>query len=322
MARLPRNLRPTPILTRSRVVLEIASELVADRDQPYNQAKVMLRAQGATDWPLALFGSSTVEGVDAVVKGEAALAIINPAAALGFAYRGEPPFTAPQPVRSIGVIPTSDQIVFAVSRDFGLTSVEDIAANHCPLILGLRGQHDHWLHAMLDHVLAAAGCSLDDIRSWGGGFTREGMLPYPDGPRFGALVDGTCNAIFDEAAHVWLNEAAQDFTILALSEATVIKLEALGYRRSTLSKKDYPGLPADVLSLEFSGWPIFVHAQAPDLLVTRICAALDARKHNIPWEEEGPLPVERMCLDAPDTPQHVPLHRAAADFWRQCGYLV
>jgi len=31
--------------------------------------------------------------------------------------------------------------------------------------------------------------------------------------------------------------------------------------------------------------------------------------------------VERMCLDAPDTPQHVPLHRAAADFWRQCGYL-
>ena len=119
MARLPRNLRPTPILTRSRVVLEIASELVADRDQPYNQAKVMLRAQGAADWPLALFGSSTVEGVDAVVKGEAALAIITPAAALGFAYRGEPPFTAPQPVRSIGVIPTSDQIVFAVSRDFG-----------------------------------------------------------------------------------------------------------------------------------------------------------------------------------------------------------
>ena len=99
MARLPRNLRPTPILTRSRVVLEIASELVADRDQPYNQAKVMLRAQGAADWPLSLFGLSTVEGVHAVARGEVALAIINPAAALGIAYRGEPPLPSPSRCR-------------------------------------------------------------------------------------------------------------------------------------------------------------------------------------------------------------------------------
>ena len=77
-----------PMTTRSRVVLEIASELVADKSYPYNQAKVQLRVQGASDWPCTLFGSSTKEGVFAVAKGEAQLAIINPAATLNLAVRG------------------------------------------------------------------------------------------------------------------------------------------------------------------------------------------------------------------------------------------
>ena len=44
---------------------------------------------------------------------------------------------------------------------------------------------------------------------------------------------------------------------------------------------------------------------------SQICAGLDARKMNIPWEEPGDLPVERMAREAPDTPQTVPLHPAA-----------
>lgn len=309
------------MVTRSRVVLEVASELVADRDQKYNQAKVMLRVQGGPDWPLSLFGSSTIEGVDAVVKREVALAIVNPASALWMAYRGISPFTEPQPVRVIGVIPSYDQILFAARRETGLTCVEDIAARKYPLKLGLRGQSDHWLHYMLDHVLATAGCSLEDIRSWGGAYAREGLLPYPNGPRFGALANGNYDALYDEAVHTWINEAAEFCTALPLGEETAARLEAMGYRRSYLKKSVYPGLPSDILTLDFSGWPIFVHAEESDDLVTRICAGLDARKHNIPWEEAGPLPVERMCVDAPDTPQHVPLHPAAERYWKECGYL-
>ena len=58
-----------------------------------------------------------------------------------------------------------------------------------------------------------------------------------------------------------------------------------------------------------------------DGIVRQLCAGLDARKHLIPWEQPGPLPVERMCLDAPDTPLDVPLHPAAERFWRERGYL-
>jgi TRAP-type uncharacterized transport system substrate-binding protein len=147
-------------------------------------------------------------------------------------------------------------------------------------------------------------------------------LPFPGGVRFQSVERGDANAIFDEASDAWVDAALQaGMTILPLSEALVRKLEAIGYRRGVLSKDVFPRLPADVLTIDFSGWPIFVHRDAPDDLVAQICAALDARKDRIPWQGQGPLPIERMCRDAPDTPLDVPLHRAAEQYWRQRGYL-
>ena len=313
----------TPMTTRSRVVLEIASELVADRGQPYNQAKVLLRTQGNTDWPLALFGSSTREGIDAVVKGESALAIINPASILALALNGTSVFKSPQPLRVITVIPSYDNYVFAVRPEFGLTCLEDIAVKRPALRISLRGHADHSLHLMLDDIAAAAGFSLADIKAWGGDVQLEDKLPpFPRREKFQALVRGDIDAIFDEAANTWVQEAGEaGLTILPLREATVAKLEAMGYRRGLIRKAEYPILPSDILTIDFSGWPIFVHADTPDDLVTRICAALEARKHLIPWQGEGPLPLERMCRETEETPQLVPLHPAAEAFWRGRGYL-
>jgi hypothetical protein len=219
----------TPMTTRSRVVLEIASELVADKSQPYNQAKVYLRTQGKEEWPLCLFGSSTLEGIHAVVRGEAALAMINPASPLMLAYRGTGMFGAPQPVRTIGVIPSYDNYVFAVKREHGLASFEDIGRKRAPLKLSLRGHRDHWLHVMLDDIAAASGFAVADIAGWGGAVRHEGLLPFPDGPKFKALAAGEIDAIFDEASNVWIDQAlANGMTILPLEEPTLHKLEAMG----------------------------------------------------------------------------------------------
>src|SRR5262249_54990621 len=183
-------------------------------------------------------------------------------------------------------------------------------------------QRDHWLHYALDDIAAAAGFALDDIVSWGGEIRREGLLPFPHGEKFAALRRGEIDAIFDEASNVWIDAAVDaGMTILPLSEATVNTLEAMGYRRGIISRTESPKLPGDILTIDFSGWPIFVHADAPEPLVTRICAALEARKHLIPWQGEGPLPLERMCRETPETPQLVPLHPAAEKFWRGRGYL-
>lgn len=321
--KLPIGSRPTTATIRSRVVLEIAAELVARADQPYQQAKVHLRSpRGDGTWPLSLFGSGTVEGVEAVVQGDTQLAMTNPAASLSLAYHGKGIFTTPQPVRVIGVIPSFDQVLFGVRGDFGISYVEEIAERRLPLSLSLRGELAHWLHPMLDDILAACGCSLADLESWGGRVHRDGHLPYSDGPRFDAFRRGEITAIFDESVTNWCNEAPlAGMTILKLREDTLRRLEALGYRRSMIRQADFPNLPEDVPTLDFSGWPIFVHAEAEDGFVTQVCEALAARAHLIPWQSPGPLPVARMCREAPDTPQLVPLHPAAERCWRRMGYL-
>jgi hypothetical protein len=312
-----------PIVTRSRVVLEIASEFVAVPGEERRQAKVLLRQQGTSEWAIGLFGSSTNEGVDEVASGESALAMINPSGALTVAYRGKGPYQWPQPVRLIAVIPSLDQYVFAVDKRLGLTHFEDIGVQRVPLKVSVRGQRDHCLHMILDHVMEASGFLPVDFKDWGGVLLHEGMYPQPGDAKFQALARGEINAIFDEAADYWLDAALDaGLTILALKDETMRKLEAMGYRRAIINKARYPRLPNDILTVDFSGWPIFVREDLAEDIVTKICAGLDKRKDMIPWEKPGPLPVERMCLDREDTPFDVPFHPAAERYWRSRGYMT
>ena len=53
------------------------------------------------------------------------------------------------------------------------------------------------MHAIVDHVLKAAGFSLDDIVSWGGKVVYDAGMAY--GPnRIGAMQRGEINAIYDK----------------------------------------------------------------------------------------------------------------------------
>jgi TRAP-type uncharacterized transport system substrate-binding protein len=312
-----------PNTTRARLMLEVASELVGAPLQGFAQAEVTLTPFGQSELaPTRLRSHSTIDSIEAVLSRQTDFAIINPATALAMAVRGVGPYSAPLPLRAIAVIPSEDQFVFAVRQETGLTSFEEIVARRIPLRVSLRGQPDHCLHTMLDQVLVAAGFSLEAIKSWGGVPKREGTLPWPDSAKFKALAQGEIDAIFDEASYIWVNEALDaGATILPLAETTVRKLEATGFRRAFIRKSQFPKLAADVLTVDFSGWPVFCHADASDDLVRQVCAGLDARKDSIPGEDGKPLPVERMCREAPDTPQDVPLHPAAERYWRERGYL-
>lgn len=311
-----------PATTRSRVVLEIAAELVALPNQRLRQAKVLLRGH-TKEWELALFGSATVEGIEAVVGGEAALGMINPSTALRLAYLGSPPFRAPQPVRTLAVIPSLDQCVLVVKAETGLERVEDIVARKYPLTISTRGTAEHSLQFMAEGMLRAIGTSLEELRSWGGDVRCEGDFPRVTGPKIAAMRRGEMQAMFEEGVDEWLDAALDaGMRVLPFADATLSRLEEAGYRRAVVRKADYPQLPADVPALDFSGWPIFVHAQAPDELVRQCCAALEARKHLIPWQGEGPLPVEQMARGTAASPVEVPLHPAAAAYWDELGYLA
>lgn len=147
------------------------------------------------------------DGVQEVVNGTSHLAVINPSSALTLAYRGLPPFDSPQPVRTLAVIPSADDLVFAVNPRIGLNVFEDIVTQKVPLRISTRGAKGHCIHTEIDHVFHAAGFSSQDLISWAGEIRREGGLPTSTSTKFKALVDGEIDAIFDEGRRMGCRSA-------------------------------------------------------------------------------------------------------------------
>jgi len=175
---------------------------------------------------------------------------------------------------------------------------------------------------MVRHVLSAYEFTLEDIVSWGGEVRYDPGLPDEGSNRLTAVRRGEIDAIFDEAINVWLDQGLDlGMRFLELEEPYLQKLEKMGYHRAPITKAEFPRISGDIMTIDFSGWPIFTHANVSDEVITSFCSALEARKDRIPWQGEGPLPLERMCKDSPDSPLDIPLHPAAERFWRECGYL-
>jgi TRAP-type uncharacterized transport system substrate-binding protein len=316
------NARPVGRDTiRSRLVLEVASEMVDQTDWPNRQARVSLRPQGGDRWTVNMIASDGPGALEQVARGEMHLAISNPAMYLALALRGTGPYKKPIALRAITIIPSPDQLAFAVTEKTGVKSLHDIRERRLPLRVSLRGQKDHALHPVVNEVLALAGFSLDDIVSWGGQVRYDDGLPIKDN-RFGAMRRGEVDMIVDEAVRGWANQALDaGMRILPLDEAMLTQLEALGLRRAFMPASRYPKLGKDLPTLDFSGFAVYTHADVPDEVITSICSALEARKDRIGWQEPGPLPLESMCRDTADGPLVIPLHPAAEKFWRERGYL-
>jgi hypothetical protein len=67
-----------------------------------------------------------------------------------------------------------------------------------------------------------------------------------------------------------------------VAEDALQRLEALGIPRVLITQKEFPGLPEDVPTINFSGWPVFCLESTPDDVVRKFCIALEARKDSIP----------------------------------------
>ena len=148
----------SPITTRTQVMLEIASRMATvQEDRQFGQAKIYLRKQGTTGWPVCLFASNTAEGIDAVVKREADVAIVNPTTPLALAVRGKGPYATPQPVRAIAVIPSQDQYVFAGK----LIDFEALFPVYVLAFRFLKRAYGAEVRDRMDHVIRELTGSLD-----------------------------------------------------------------------------------------------------------------------------------------------------------------
>ncbi len=314
--------RPRAATIRSRVMLEVASELAGSLEWAPKQAMVRMRSQGEATWSFTLFGSDSPGVVEDVGSGAIDVAIVNPATAAGPALRGVSPFSQPIPIRAIATIPSHDQLGFIVRDSSGIERLEDLADHSIPLRVSLRGgRPDHSVHMVLDHVLAALGTSLSALAAGGHTIGYDAGLPHHE-VRSGLLERGEVDLLCDEGVYNWV-ELALDagYRFLPIPGGALDQLERMGYRRGAIERERYPRLDADVATLDFSGFMIYTLADAEDAMIIAFCRALITRRDRIPWQGGPSLPLERMVIDAADAPIPIPFHPAAEQFWREAGIL-
>ena len=261
----------------------------------------------------------------AVSRGKLSLGWINPSVAATMAFRGKGLFSKRQPIRIIAVFPSYDVMAFAVHESTGITSLEQIRKERAPLRLSTGSVSKAWLASSptmftVSAVMKAAGFTFANLRQWGGKIQSVTRPSHPD--RRAALEQGAINAVFDEGIKSWGQSAIDGgFRYLPIEGGILKKLAAIGYRPSVLPKSRFPALPADVPTVDFSGWPMVVHADMPEDVAYALCEAIDARKALMPTDNFKPLDMTQLCANDDEAPCDVPLHPGAKRFYQDKGYL-
>ena len=258
-----------------------------------------------------------------VGEGKYDIGITTPGWYGALAREGLAPFERKQPISGIALLPHEDRMVFAVRRDSGIRSIREIKDRKYPLRYSIPLSETHPAIWGADEVLDAYGFSRADIDGWGGRRLR-------DRPRF--QIDATAKpisddweAIFDEAIMTprWQNIMRMyDVEILPIEEDVLIRLEARGFVRETLTKKHFPQLEADVPTLDFSGWLVFCNDALDEEAVYHTARVIDENRaafnNRIPPHSGLTHPVDPAYY-VPKMP--IPLHPGAARYYREKGFL-
>jgi TRAP-type uncharacterized transport system substrate-binding protein len=291
-----------------------------------NALRLSLTAKASDKNGISLsFATGGFREIEAVAEGKYSLAWVNPSVMLTMAYRGKGPFRKRLPLRTLAVFPSYDVMGFAVHESTGITSLSQIKKERFPLKLSTRlvsqdALRENSTMFTVAAVMKAAGFTFADLRKWGG---KIHLASRPSDPvRRESIEKGTVNAIFDEGIKSWARTALENgFRFLPIDGAVLKKMVAMGYRPTDMSKSRFPGMAKDVTTLDFSGWPMIIRADMPDELAYAICESIEQRKDVIPTDNYKPLEMAQLCANDEETPYDVPLHKGAARFYRERGYL-
>jgi TRAP-type uncharacterized transport system substrate-binding protein len=315
MEKLPRGAN----FLRAKALWELGLNFAGDPATPYGGNRDVCIAigngSGEAFRPFLRMATGSPILAHAVAKGSLEMAFVNPSALLTQAYRGVGLFKAPLPLRVVGVWPTLDWFVFAVKKSLGFRTLADIKKARYPLQVSVKEDPTHSTRVLTEQVLGLYGFSLADIEAWGGRLHMSGSPS--DRRRMEPVRAGTLDAVFDEALVIWFADALKcDLVPLEIEPEMFARIEALGWRRGVVPRSRYPGLAADHVCIDYSGWPLYANASLDADTVYKLCAGFAARADEIPWEESF-TGVSQVWRNTGATPFDVPLHPGAERFLRE-----
>ena len=175
----------------------------------------------------------------------------------------------------------------------------------------------------IETILSFYGISFGKIRRWGG---KVQECPRPDAPqRRKGIAEHSLTAIFDEGVSTvggWLDQALENgYEIIPIEAEIVKKLERLGYSGTVLPQSRYRQLNQDVPTIDFSGWALVTHKWLPDRVAYAAIQTIDEKQKFIPVDDDQPLNMRELCQGSEKCPLRVPLHRGAAKYYKEKGYL-
>jgi hypothetical protein len=316
-----------PLNIRPMLMLDVAHEMMLSKDWPLRAVSVTFESHTDPAARFSFYGANHPRSIDEIHERRLDVSILNPVALLAMARLGRGCYDRPRDVATIAVLPHYDQLGFAVADRLGFRSLTDIADARYPLRVSVRGSLDAATSISVDVVLRAHGFSLADLTSWGGTVSYDQPMPMRgDTDRMARLASGEIDAVFEEGVVLWADAVTScGASLLPLDDAHLRLLSEWGFRRGVIAKSRYPTLPADVPTVDYSGWPIFCRTDTADLVVEQFCRALESAKDHLVWDmgpvKQVPMPLARMVSDSPSTPFDVPLHPRADAVWRELGYL-
>ena len=252
------------------------------------------------------------------------IAYVNPAALVTMAYRGKGYYKQKMPLRVLGCFPSWDRIALVVSKDLAVKSLHDIRARKIPLRVSTRMSGvNNGTYYTISTILSLHGLSFDKIKRWGGKVQECGRPFAPE--RLKAIAGHSINAIFDEGVSTpggWLDQALDNgYEIIPIEAAIIRKLEQMGYTRTALPKSRYPQLREDAATIDYSGWALVTHRWLRDDVAYAVMRTIDERQRIIPVDDDQPLNMRNLCHSTEKCPLQIPLHRGAARYYKEKGYL-
>ena len=211
-----------------------------------------------------------------------------------------------------------------VSKDLAVKSLRDIAQRKIPLRVSTRFSGvNNATYYTIETMLSFYGISFGKIRRLGG---KGQECPRPDAPqRRKGIAEHSLTAIFDEGVSTvggWLDQALENgYEIIPIEAEIVKKLERLGYSGTVLPQSRYRQLNHDVPTIDFSGWALVTHKWLPDRVAFAAIETIDEKQKFIPVDDDQPLNMRELCQGSEKCPLSVPLHRGAAKYYKEKGYL-